>query len=51
VFDDRATAFSGQFWATKHRTWLALLGAGITAFAYTMVSKSRARGKRKGVVT
>lgn len=29
VFDDRATDWSAQLWATTHRGWLALAGAGV----------------------
>ena len=34
VFDERATDWSAQLWATTHRGWLALAGAGLAGLAY-----------------
>ena len=43
-FDDRATDRCFQFWATTHRSWLALAGAGSVAAAWAAL---RARNPRK----
>jgi short-subunit dehydrogenase len=41
VFDDRARNRSLQFWATTHRSWLALAGAGIAGVAAVAVGKMK----------
>jgi len=41
VFDKRANNWSSQLWATTHRGWLALAGAGLAALAYTTLSRKR----------
>jgi NAD(P)-dependent dehydrogenase (short-subunit alcohol dehydrogenase family) len=39
VFDDRASSFSAELWATTHRGWLSVLGAGVLAFGYALLSR------------
>ena len=41
-FDDRSHGRSLQWWATTHRGWLALAGAGVTSAA--LVWRSRRNG-------
>jgi NAD(P)-dependent dehydrogenase (short-subunit alcohol dehydrogenase family) len=37
VFDEKARGSSRQLWATTHRAWLALVGAGIAGFACALL--------------
>lgn len=38
-FDDRARDWSGQFWLTKHRRWLAVAGAAVLAGAGVLATR------------
>jgi NAD(P)-dependent dehydrogenase (short-subunit alcohol dehydrogenase family) len=39
VFDQRATNWSAQLWATTHRSWLALAGVALAGLVYHFVSR------------
>ena len=41
VFDDRATAWSPELWASKNKTWLTVAGAGLAAFVGALLSARR----------
>jgi NAD(P)-dependent dehydrogenase (short-subunit alcohol dehydrogenase family) len=40
TFDDRAHAFSPQLWATKHRTWILLLGGSLLLAGLSRLARS-----------
>jgi NAD(P)-dependent dehydrogenase (short-subunit alcohol dehydrogenase family) len=42
-FDDRASDSSPQLWATTHRSWIALAGAGLAGAALTAARALRSR--------
>jgi NAD(P)-dependent dehydrogenase (short-subunit alcohol dehydrogenase family) len=42
VFDRRARQWSPQFWATTHRHWIALAGAGLASIAGALLWRSDA---------
>ena len=45
-FDDRASDRCFQLWATTHRSWLALAGAGTLAAAWAARAARRPRKRR-----
>ncbi len=40
-FDDQAYPSDRQFWVTKNRAWLTLMGAGLAGAAYALARRSR----------
>lgn len=41
IFDEQARTYSRQLWLTTHRSWLALAGAGVAAFAGALLVRKR----------
>ena len=47
VFDNRATDWSAQLWATTHRGLLALAGIGVAGIVYTTLTRKESQAKDK----